>query len=222
MQSVKPYGSILPSPVWDCTAVEVSRSRSDLIRRWVAMKSLGLYRRCSGPALPCPPPSVKGGAKLGLPRFWWMLGRALTLQGLEGKCAPSQKQKSAATAHLPLEQLKPMHLPLDLPVAPAMFNCRCHRVVVSLQPRSKGLQLRDFGGRTRRQPSFQAVRIPVLKHLAKLLPSCSTAATSVRSAVTASTQCCSSGATLRSGLRQPERNQPEVGEGLVQFRRRQQ
>ena len=48
----------------------------------------------------------------------------LRARGWEGKYTPTQKQKSATAVHLPFEELEPVHLAFELPVAPGVSISR--------------------------------------------------------------------------------------------------
>ena len=62
-----------------------------------------------------------------------------------------------------------MHLPFDLPIAPALFYRRDHSLEVALEPGDEALQLRDLRRQAFHHPRFQRVGILILEYLAELL-----------------------------------------------------
>jgi len=93
----------------------------------------------------------------------------LVTQGWEGKHAAAQKQKPATAIRLSFDELEPVHLPFNLPVAPGLFYRRKHRFIIPLDSGDEALHLGDLRLQASYQPGFERVGIPVLECLAELL-----------------------------------------------------
>ena len=93
----------------------------------------------------------------------------LVAQWSKGKYAAAQKQKSATAVHLPFDELEPVHLAFNLPIAPGLFYRRKHCFMVPLDSGDEALHLGDLRLHASYQPGFERVGIPVLECLAELL-----------------------------------------------------